>query len=381
MTLEEIRKQIDQIDSQLLPLFIARMHCAEQVAQIKAEQHLPVLNAGREEEILESISEKAEGFGGEAKVLYSTIMGISRALQNKMLGSGGEIRNLVNQAPFACKTTGKQIACPGVPGAFSHEAAQELFPNCDMRFYTTFHDVFKAIENDEADFGLVPVENSSAGSVSEVYDYILNYRFYIVGAATLHVHHCLAVAPGTRLEDIRSVYSHPQALAQCSDYISSKGFQAQEYSNTASAAKMIAGKADRSIAAICSVVAANEYGLQIISEDIQNSSTNCTRFIAISRELFIPNDAQKISLCFSLPHTTGSLYSVLARFAMSGLNLTKIESRPIASKNIAGKNFEYDFYLDFTGNVRDPKTLDLLCALYSELPRFSFLGNYREQDE
>jgi chorismate mutase/prephenate dehydratase len=380
MTLEEIRNEIDEIDSQLLPLFIKRMHCSEQVARIKAEQHLPVLNTEREKEILESIADKAEGFGGEAKVLYSTIMGISRALQNKMLGSGGEIRNLVNNAPFTSVTTGKNIACPGVPGAYSHEAAQELFPDCNMKFYTTFHDVFKAIESGEADFGLVPVENSSAGSVSEVYDYILNYRFYIVGAATLHIHHCLAVTSGTTMEDIQTVYSHPQALAQCSDYLSANGWKAQEFSNTAAAAKMVAQKANHSIAAICSKAAANEYGLQILNEDIQNSSTNCTRFIAISRELFIPDNAQKISLCFSLPHTTGSLYSVLARFAMSGLNLTKIESRPIAAKNIVGKNFEYDFYLDFTGNVRDPKTLDLLCALCGELPRFSFLGNYMEQE-
>ena len=375
MTLEEIRNEIDKIDSQLLPLFIARMHCAEQVAQVKSEQNLPVLNTKREDEILESIVEKADNHGDEARVLYSTILEISRALQHKMLGGGSEIRSLVTGAPFQSVTVGKNIACPGVPGAFSHEAVQELFPDCDTRFYTTFHDVFKAIENGEADFGLVPVENSSAGSVSEVYDYILNYRFYIVGAATLHIHHCLAAAQGTRIDDIQSVYSHPQALAQCSDFISANSWDALEYSNTAAAAKMVAQKATCNIAAICSKVAAKEYGLQILSENIQNSSTNCTRFIAISRELFIPNDAQKISLCFSLPHTTGSLYSVLARFAMSGLNLTKIESRPIL-----GKNFEYDFYLDFTGNVRDPKTLDLLCALYSELPRFSFLGNYKEQE-
>lgn len=375
MTLEEIRKEIDAIDSQLLPLFLARMHCAQQVAQVKSEQHLPVLNSSREDEILESISAKAGEHGDEAKVLYSTILAISRALQHKILDGGSGIRNLINSAPCQSVTTGKNIACPGVPGAFSHQAVQELFPNCSTRFYTTFHDVFQAIENGEADFGLVPVENSSAGSVSEVYDYILNYRFYIVGAATLHIHHCLAVTPGARMEDIQSVYSHPQALAQCSDFISDNGLKAEEYSNTAAAAKMVAQKADRSIAAICSKAAANEYGLQILSENIQNSKTNCTRFIVVSRELFIPNDAQKISLCFSLPHTTGSLYSVLARFAMSGLNLTKIESRPIA-----GKNFEYDFYLDFTGNVRDPKTLDLLCALYSELPRFSFLGNYIEQE-
>lgn len=375
MTLEEIRKEIDKIDSRLLPLFIARMHCAEQVAKVKAEQKLPVLNTKREEEILESIGERAGDYGGEARVLYSTIMDISRALQHKLLGGGSELRELVESAPLCRKTAGKNIACPGVPGSYSHEAAAQLFPNRDTQFYTTFHDVFKAVENGSADYGVVPVENSSAGSVGEVYDYILGYRFYIVGAATLHIHHCLAAAPGVKTQDIRSVCSHPQALAQCSDRIAKEDWEPVQHTNTAAAAKMASESKSASMAAICSATAAKEYGLNILEENIQNSSTNCTRFIVISRELFIPDNAQKISLCFALPHKTGSLSSVLARFAMSGLNLTKIESRPIAERN-----FEYDFYLDFSGNVRDAKTLDVLCALYSELPRFSFLGNYVEQD-
>ena len=375
MTLEEIRKEIDSIDNQLLPLFLARMQCAEKVAQVKAEQHLPVLNAKREEEILDRIAAKAQGYNGEARILYSTMLEVSRSLQHKMLGGGDEIRSLVNSAPQCSSIQNNRIACQGVAGAFSHEAAQQLFPDCSTQFYKSFSDVFEAIEKGSADFGLLPVENSSAGSVSEVYDLILKYRFYIIGATTLHIHHCLATVPDAKAEDIQTVYSHPQALAQCSDFIENHNFQSVSYSNTAAAAQMVAEKKDPHFAAICSTAAAAQYGLQILQEDIQNNSNNCTRFVAISQNLFIPNDAQKISLCFSLPHTTGSLYSILARFAMNGLNLTKIESRPIA-----GRSFDYDFYLDFTGNIRSEQTLDLICALYSELPRFSFLGTYIEQE-
>lgn len=181
--------------------------------------------------------------------------------------------------------------------------------------------------------------------------------------------------PGTRLSDLHAVYSHPQGLAQCSAFTKEHHLEASVCSSTSAAAKAVAGRKEPGIAAICSEQAAEEYGLEILQRDIQNTANNCTRFIVISRTLFIPEDAQKISLCFSVPHTTGTLYGVLARFATAGLNLTKIESRPIA-----GRNFEYDFYLDFSGNIRQSNTLDLLCALRDELQRFSFLGNYIEKD-
>ena len=209
--------------------------------------------------------------------------------------------------------------------------------------------------------------------MGEVYDLILKYRFYIVSALSLPVRHCLAAKSG-RLEDVRTVYSHAQALRQCSVYLSSHGWSSEACSSTsASAALAASGKAGA--AAVCSRYAAGEFGLKILAEDIQNSSGNRTRFVVLSRSLRIPPDASKISLCFSVPHRTGTLYAVLARFAAAGLNLTKIESRPIPDRN-----FEYDFYLDFTGNARDRATLDLLCALSGELERFSFLGNYVEAE-
>lgn len=374
MTLDEIRNEINGIDAQLLPLFISRMECAKKVAVLKKEKNLPVFNAEREQEILNRTEEAAGNYGAEARLFYASLMEMSRALQYTLLGSGKELRDQIEAAGFApekCDT----IACLGETGSFSHEALSGLYPKAKPLFFPGFADIFAAVENGRADLGLVPVENSSAGSVSEVYDLILKYRFHIIAAATLHVHDCLAAAKRVDPRTIGTVYSHPQALAQCSEYIKINGMKPLPSSSTAAAAQSIAQRQEAGIAAICSEHAAKEYGLNILEKDIQNSSTNCTRFIVISKKMYLPKDAQKISLCFSLVHQTGSLYSVLARFAQAGLNLTKIESRPIA-----GKNFEYDFYLDFTGNVREEKTRDLILSLYDELPRFSFLGNYTERE-
>lgn len=375
MTLEEIRKRIDAIDAQLLPLFLERMDCAKEVAEIKRKQNLPVFRPEREQLILDAVEQKAGEYAGEAKLLYATILSASRALQHRILGSGEELRNLMECA-YHRSVTPSTIACPGVTGSFSHEAALRLFPQAEPLFLPHFSDVFHALSQGKADFGLAPVENSSAGSVSEVYSLILKYRFYIVAALTLPVHHCLAAPKGVTLDQLTNIYSHPQALSQCSQYLSEHNLNPQPYSNTAAAAKMAAEKGGP-IGVICSEIAAKEFGLSLLARDIQNSDHNRTRFIAISREPAIPENANKISLCFSLPHVTGSLQGVLARFAAAGLNLTKMESRPIESQD--GYNFEYDFYLDFSGNVRQPLISDLLCSLQSELPRFSFLGNYPEQ--
>lgn len=372
MTLDEIREEINRIDEKLLPLFLARMECAKKVAEIKKEQNLPIFHPEREQAILQKVEEKSGEFRGEARILYSNLLEMSRAVQHDLLGSGSELRAQIQSAENTPQKAEK-VACLGESGSFSHEELLRLYPNAEPQFCSGFAEIFAAVENGSADLGLLPVENSSAGSVGEVYDLILKYRYYIILASTLSVHHCLAAAQKCDVSDIQAIYSHPQPIAQCSDYIAKHGLNAIACSSTVAAAQEVAARKEAGIAAICSEYAAKEYGLQILERNIENISTNCTRFIVISKKLFLPEDAQKISLCFSLPHRTGSLYGVLARFAAAGLNLTKIESRPIP-----GRNFEYDFYLDFTGNVHDERTLSLLCALYDELPRFSFLGNYTE---
>lgn len=372
MTLEEIRNEIDRIDAQLLPLLMQRMDCAKEVAKVKKENHTPILNQAREEEILDRVEERAQEYGGEARVLYAHIMEMSRALQHRLLGSGQELRTAIQNASSIVPPPAR-VACLGKPGSFSHEALKNIYPNAEPMFFDCFADIFTAVEHGKTDLGLLPVENSSAGSVAEVYDLILKYRFCMVAAETLRVHLCLAAPHGVKEQDIRTVYSHPQPIAQCSSLLAELKAEAIPCSSTTAAAKTAANSGRNDCAVICSEAAAEAYGLHLLKREVQNNSNNCTRFIAISRNLFLPEDANKISLCFSLPHTTGSLNSVLSRFAAAGMNLTKIESRPIA-----GKTFEYDFYLDFSGNVREPKTLELLAALSDELPRFTFLGNYTE---
>lgn len=374
MELADIRKEIDEIDSQLLPLFLRRMKCAEQVAAVKKEKNLPVFNAQREQEILDRAAEKAGEYGQAVRGIYSTMMSVSRERQYQLLESGGALRELTASSMENLPTDGAKVACPGVVGAFTHRAACTVFPNGEMTFHPHFDQVFEAVEQGAADFGVIPVENSSAGSVVDVYDLILRYRFYIVRAVTLPVRHFLCGTENS--EEIQIVFSHPQALAQCSDFLNQKGWKKQEYSNTAAAAKMLSLERLHHAAVICSKEAAEKYGLTVLEENIQNARDNCTRFIVISRTPCLPQNADKISLCFSLPNMPGALHQVLGRFALNGLNLTKIESRPIP-----GKAFEYDFYLDFTGNLHESHTLELLCSLSEELPRFTFLGNYSETKE
>ncbi len=376
MSLKPIRDEIDRIDNQLIELFVQRMKCAEKVAAYKLENGMPVFNPEREQQVLDSVAERAGVYGNSARQLYAAVMELSRALQHDMLGSGEQLRNQVfaAQKELPYHSEHLKIACFGVPGTYAHQACTRIFPQAKPFFCPSFRDVFSAIQSGEAEFGVVPIENSTAGSVTDVYDLMLEHRFYIAAATDIAVNHCLCVKKGGTLNKIKKIFSHQQALTQCSDFIRSHpALQAEAYISTAAAAKLVAESDDESLAAICSDDAAEEYGLDIIMQGFQNNPNNTTRFMVISKELFIEDSADKISLCFSIPHRTGSLYSILCRFAANGLNLTKIESRPMF-----GASFEYLFYLDFTGNISTGTTLNLLCALSDELDEFSFLGNYKE---
>lgn len=362
------RREIDRIDGELLPLFLERMGCVERVGRLKRQAGAPVRNAAREQEIIDRVSRRAGELGTSAADFFRAIMAISRDREHSLMGEDSALRELERSALRELPGPVGRVVCQGVKGAYSHMAAKRLFPGAEIGFVVDFGQVFREVANGA--LGVVPVENSAAGSVTAVYDLILQYRFFIVGAADLRVEHCLAAAgPGP----VTRVISHPQALAQCSEFLRERGIEPREFSNTAAAARAVAEGGEPGLGAICSEDAAKRYGLTILQKGIQNAGNNTTRFVAVSREPVLPEGAGKISLCFSLPHTTGSLHGVLRRFASRGLNLTKIESRPIP-----GRSFEYDFYLDFTGCIHDPETLDLICALNGELPRFSFLGNYNE---
>ena len=375
MSLKPIREEIDRIDEQLAELFAKRMECSRKVAEYKIEHGMEVVNRAREDEVLESAAERAGVYGDSARQLYSTILELSRALQYDITGGGNRLKNEIYAAEKVVpREDNVRVACFGVEGTYANKASVKAFPDCRIDFYSTFQDVFSAICSGKAEFGIVPIENSSAGSVTEVYDLMLKYRLYISMAIDIPVDHVLAVKKGTMISDIRKIYSHQQALYQCSHFFKNySNITAQTYLSTAAAAKMVSESEDMTIGAICSEEAAEKYGLDIIMRGFQNNPNNNTRFIVISKKLYISDNSQKISLCFSLLHKTGSLHSVLCRFAVNGLNLTKIESRPIM-----GTDFEYLFYLDFTGNVSDKKTLKLICALSEELSEFSFLGNFEE---
>ncbi len=375
MDLLDLRKEIDDIDKQLIPLLLKRMGVSQRVAQYKVENSIPVLNSKREQEILDNVAAQCGEHADAIKTVFSATMDASRALQHKIIGGGKELRDAVTEAMTDDKLTacGQPVACQGVEGAYSGVTANKLFPDSPVKFYKQFEDVFEAVNKGDARFGVIPVENSTAGSVHESYDLIMKYRFYVVGAYDLKIEHCLCAREDTKYEDIVDVYSHPQALSQCNNFLKNFDFTGINFTNTAAAAKYVAESDKNNIGVICSDLAAKEYGLKILKRNIQNTNNNKTRFIVISKELLINKDADKISLIFSAPHTTGSLYRVLGRFSMAGLSLTKIESRPIENED-----FNYHFYVDVMGSVRDESTLDLVCALSDELPEFEFLGNYYE---
>jgi chorismate mutase/prephenate dehydratase len=372
--LNEIRLEINEIDNKLIELFKRRMECAKDVANYKKANNIPILNTQREQEILDEMLQRGGEYGHAAQLLFSNIMELSRALQHNIVGSGKEMRKTIENAsrtiPFNKRT---RVATQGLAGANNHDATMKIFPDCNPMFHKSFKGVFMALENGEADYGVLPVENSSAGSVSDVYDLILKHRFYIIKSIDMPINYNLCCIQQSELKYIEEVWSHPQALAQCSDKISDRNYRAVQSANTAIAARDVALSKRIDIAAICNKSATKEYGLKVLEENFANRSDNATRFIVISKKLFIPEDADKISLCFALPHVTGSLYSVLCRFNSLGLNLTKIESRPMINAP-----FQYLFYLDFTGNVRNENVMNLMCALSTELPEFSFLGNYNE---
>ena len=371
LNLPDIRKEIDAIDRQIMALFQQRMRAAEKVAAVKKRDGSPIFQPQREQEILERVEREGGQFGSGARTLMATLIDISCTYQQMLLyGDDGKLRKKLMTARSEWK--GSKIACQGTVGAYSHLAARQFFgEDVEPMFFAKFQDVFEAVTEGYADFGVLPLENTTVGAVNDVYDLLTRHGFYIIGETDVDINHCLLAPKGAKMEDIREVYAHPQALGQCARYIRLHGFNANEYSNNAVAAQHVARWNDPTKAAIASSVAGQKFGMAILDEDIQDIQGNQTRFIIISKHLVIRDGADKISLTFSLPHRTGSLYRVLSRFSANGMNISKIESRPLK-----GRNFQYRFYLDFNGNVHDEKVCALICSLSTEMSNFKFLGNY-----
>ena len=378
MDIQELRGKIDRVDDELVRLYGERMELAREIGRYKREKGLPVLDTERERNLLNRVGEKAgaENENG-VRALFGFLMAQSRTNQmldgRKESALGAQIRKALQETPelFPSKAV---VACQGVEGAYSQKACEKLFAAPSILYCRDFESVFSAIESGLCKYGVLPIENSLAGSVNSVYDQMISRHFYIVRSTRVKIDHTLIGLPGTKTEEIKEIYSHEQALQQCSRYLeANKGWQVNVCRNTAAAAKMIAERGDRSAAAISSAACAPLYGLEILDTDIQNNSNNHTRFICIAKQPEIYPGADHTSLMLVLPNRPGALYQILGRFNAQGINLTKLESRPMP-----GRDFEFMFYFDIDASVYSPAFTRLMEELDVTLEQFSYLGSYSE---
>ena len=378
MDLKDIRKRIDETDDKLVALFCERMDLAAEVAAAKADTGKAVLDKSREREILARIRDTAGDKARYADTLYNTLFALSRSYQDKILDRPSRVADeiaaaLANQSDVFPQSG--TIACQGVEGGYSQVAADRMFPRGNLVYFESFEAVFAAVESGLCQFGVLPIENSSNGSVRPVYDLLLQHGAHIVRSERLFVNHELLVKPGTTLEDIREIRSHEQALGQCSRFI--EGLRGKvgivKSTNTAEAVKEVAASDDPGLAAIGSSRSGELYGLVPLNVPIQNSENNYTRFICISRKPAIYPGANRISLILTCRHEPGSLYRVMGKFAALGVNLLKLESYPII-----GKDFEFMFFFDLEASVLDDGIVEMLGALERETESLVFLGNYSE---
>lgn len=369
MDLNELREGIDNIDSRILELFEKRMDLCRNVALYKKENNLPIFQSDREVQIIEKIRNKTKNpaLKDGSAALFTSIMDISKYLQQQEI-----MQDETNINFKAVQNLGdaKKIGCQGTSGANSETAANMIFGDKPIIFYQTFEDVFKAVECGEVDYGIIPVQNSTAGSVTPAYDLMKKYDFHIVKSVCVKITNCLAVKNDIEISGIECVYSHPQALSQCSDFIEKNNLKAQQYGNTATAAKFVS-ESDENIAVICSEDCAKSLGLKILAIGISNFIPNYTQFICISKEFKVLPDADTISVMLNISNTPGSLYRLLSKFLTGGMNLDRIESRPIKNGS-----FDVMFYLNFKGNIHDKNVQTLIKGLENDLEYFKLLGAY-----
>lgn len=378
LNLDQLRTQIDDIDTQITDLFKKRMETALEVAKYKQENGIPVLNDRREKEVLHKVSEQiGEPFDGYARLLFNTIFDASRSCQNNYLARRSDLAARIDKAVeetpkiFPKKAI---VACQGVPGANSQAACEKLFEIPNIMFFNSFEGVFNAVEKGLCQYGILPIENSSYGSVGSVYDLMQNYNFHIVKSIRLRISHNLMAKPGTKMNDIKEIFSHEQAIGQCGEFLKTlKDVKITVCENTAVAAKMVAESERKDVAAISAKDCLELYGLELLKKHIQVTDNNYTRFICISKKLEIYPGSNRISLILSLPHIPRSLYHTIAKFAALGVNLTKLESRPIP-----GSDFEFLFYFDLEASVYSPELINLLSELENQPETFVFLGCYAE---
>ncbi len=378
MDIKDYRDMLDELDEQLVSLFCKRMEICGKVAEWKQANDKPIYDRSRERDKLNAVCELSDSrFAPYTRCLYRSLFGYSRSYQHKLLDAPSALVSLIEKARgetselFPTKAT---VACQGVEGAYSLQASEKLFANPDIRFCSAFEDVFRAVADGSCQYGVLPIENSTAGSVKVNYDLLVKYQCYIVRSTRLLISHCLLAKPGTKLEDIKVIYSHQQAIDQCAKFISSlSGVEVRACPNTALAAKNVSESNDNSIAAISSRACAELYGLSILAETIQDTGANRTRFICISKKPEIYPGANRTTLLIVLKHQPGALFSVLERCNELGVNLVKLESRPIPERD-----FEVLFYFDLDIAAASPVLADLIPLLEAETEELRYLGSYSE---
>ena len=378
MELKDLRNEIDQIDDQLVQLFAQRMDVAARIADYKKEKCMPIFVPAREREKLADVAEKAgPEMANYTRVLYSMLFELSRSYQSK---KNDVVSPLYEEITKAIETTPQlfpqapMVACQGVEGAYSQIACEKIFKNPFIMYFKNFEGVFGAIEKGLCQYGILPLENSTAGSVKKVYDLMIKHNFSIVRTFRLKVDHNLLAKPGTKLSDIKEIYSHEQAINQCSEFLQQlTGVTIIPVANTAIAAEMVS-KSDRTdIAALSSRNCMELYNLECLAPSIQDKNNNHTRFICISKNLEIYPGSDRTSIMMVLPHRPGSLYKFLARLYVLGINVTKLESRPIPDRD-----FEFMFYFDLETSIYSDEFIQLMCELEELCEEFKYLGSYRE---
>ena len=378
MDIQEIRKEIDRVDDQFVKLFNERMHLSSQIAEVKREQDLPVLNVRREREILNEVAAKSDPeLANYSQVLYSLIFELSRSYQEKLLKTESELHKKISRAigeTPALFPQSAHVACQGVEGAYSQLACERVFKNPNIVYFKNFEGVFSAIESGFCQYGILPIENSTAGSVKKVYDLMISHNFSVVRSVRLKVDHNLLAKRGTKLGEIREIFSHEQAINQCADFLQTlPGVKVTQVENTAVASELVASSDRNDVAALSSRACAELYGLEVLRASVQDEGNNRTRFLCISRNLEIYPGADKTSIMLVAPHKPGALYKILARLYVLGINVTKLESRPIPDRD-----FEFMFYLDLETSIYSEEFVQLMCELDGMCEEFTYLGSYSE---
>lgn len=378
MTIDKYRDEIIAIDDKLLELFHKRMRIAEKIAQYKKENNIPILNTSVERAKLAELSEKSDDdMLFYSRILFNTLFEMSRSYQEKLNHPKSvlmqKIESAIENTNRLFPSTGN-IACQGVEGAYSQLACDKLFDSPNIMYFTTFEGVFSAIDKNLCKYGVLPLENSTAGSVNKVYDLMMRYKFNIIRSVRLKIDHNLLAKKGVKKNEIKEIYSHEQAISQCSEFIKQLGnVKINVCENTAIAAMKVANSERFDIAAISSRPCAELYGLNCVSESVQDKGNNYTKFICISKDIEIYPGSDKTSIMMVLPHKPGSLYRVLARFYILGINLVKLESRPIPDRD-----FEFMFYFDIETPIYSEQFTQLINELDEMSEDFRYLGSYLE---